>query len=433
MMLFTKYDFVGAFIKVVDMVNAGLSNHHQRTAYLADLLCRRLKLDQADHQAVVLAALMHDIGVVPLRIKADDLLFEKDMEVHSWAGWMMLRSCPALKLEAGLVKYHHWPWTEIKKMQGQTRKTAELANVINLADHLDIVSRSLRSMAVVSRELKHDPSAFVPDHLDAALALVSEGDLFVNIDEAAKDFEFSPSPSHFLSMEEIIIFSKLFAELIDSRSPFTASHSNAVAHIALYLHQLAALPEDEAPIIFMAGLLHDIGKLAVPLELIEKESRLTGAEMEMVRRHAAISWETLTALPGFHRVAVWGALHHERLNGAGYPFGLSYQNLSIQSRLMAVADVLTALTEERPYRPGFRHKEVVEILTGMAKSKLLDADMVDLACQLTGNITLLRRLASDETKGLYNGQVGASDMGKDGRRQLLGNSPPPPLRSHITV
>ena len=107
MLLFNKFELIGAFTSVVDMVNTNLANHHQRTAYLADQLCRKLDMPQDDRQQVVLTSLMHDIGVVPLRAKVDDLLFERDMNLHSWAGWMMLRSCPVFEGEAALIRYHH--------------------------------------------------------------------------------------------------------------------------------------------------------------------------------------------------------------------------------------------------------------------------------------------------------------------------------------
>lgn len=417
MLLFNKYELIGAFTQVVDMVNTNLANHHQRTAYLADQLCRRLDFNKEDHQAVIMSALMHDVGVIPLRIKVDDLLYENDLDLHSWSGWMMLRDCPVFAREAALIRYHHSSWANIKNLAYDKFTKAKLANVVNLADHLDIVSRSGKKPKEVARDLKKE-TGFAPFYLAAAADLLIDADIFNDLGERAKKMELPQSMDLSISMEDMVIFADVFAALIDSRSPFTASHSRSVANIALYLHKLAGLPKEDAVNIFMAGLLHDIGKMAVPVELIEKRGRLTSREYELVCTHAAVSWQTLSHLPGFHKVAAWGALHHERLDGSGYPFGLSGKALPAEARIMAVADVLAALTEDRPYRLGFRPEAAAGIMQNMARSKALDEDLVSLACKNIDQFSLqLRDLSASTGKVLNDTSLeGIKEFGHRGQK-----------------
>ncbi len=143
-----------------------------------------------------------------------------------------------------------------------------------------------------------------------------------------------------------------------------------------YLHECLDLPPEDRRAIFVAGLLHDIGKMGVPLNLLEKKGPLEAHEFQEVSRHARLSKEVLSAIPGFERVAPWGAMHHEKLNGRGYPDGLRGEEIPLESRLTAVADVLTALTEDRPYRPGLGKSDCLKILDQMVANNELDKDVV---------------------------------------------------------
>lgn len=159
---------------------------------------------------------------------------------------------------------------------------------------------------------------------------------------------------------------------------------------------------------YLAGLLHDVGKLGVPLELIEKEGRLTQSEFIRVSKHAELSYKTLSSLPAFQRVAVWAAFHHERLDGSGYPRGLTARDLPPESRIVAVSDVLAALTEHRPYRQALPAWEALEVLESMARSRALDSDLAGIVGQnlpffnslrhdvYKGNQAFLQSLANDE-------------------------------------
>ena len=145
--------------------------------------------------------------------------------------------------------------------------------------------------------------------------------------------------------------------------------------MAVALGRLTGMGQDDLDTLFVAGMLHDIGKLGIPLALLEKPGQLTDEEFPKVKRHADLSRLWLDAVPGFERVSVWGGGHHERLDGKGYPLGLKGEEIPLPSRIMAIADVFTALTEDRPYRKGMTPPEALRIVKGMVKQGHLDGDL----------------------------------------------------------
>ncbi len=117
-------------------------------------------------------------------------------------------------------------------------------------------------------------------------------------------------------------------------------------------------------------MLHDLGKLAVPNAILDKSSDLTRDEWEIVVQHPQLTREILARIEGFAELAEIAGAHHEKLDGTGYPRGLVASQLSIEARIIAVADIYQAMTEGRPYRPSMSHTEAMAVVTGMAPHKL---------------------------------------------------------------
>ena len=147
-----------------------------------------------------------------------------------------------------------------------------------------------------------------------------------------------------LSTKNLLILCDLFSQIIDSKSPFTATHSHGVAHTAQEILKLTGLASSEDYLtIYIAGLVHDIGKLAVPVDILEKPGALSDLERHEIKRHAEIGIQLLDSIPGFRCVCDWAGMHHERLDGKGYPYGLGAAKLTLPMRVMAVADVFLSL------------------------------------------------------------------------------------------
>ncbi len=185
-------------------------------------------------------------------------------------------------------------------------------------------------------------------------------------------------PTVQLDMQGLLSLAQLFAGLIDFRSRFTATHSSGVAATAESLGRLAGFSPGECQLMRCAGLLHDLGKLAVPESILEKPGKLSHAEFNVIRAHTFYTYRVLEGISALQTINPWAAWHHERLDGAGYPFHISGEDMPLGSRVMAVADTATAVTEDRPYREGMAQDRALDVLRNSAGGSGLDADIVSL-------------------------------------------------------
>ena len=156
---------------------------------------------------------------------------------------------------------------------------------------------------------------------------------------------------------------KGFAMVVDSKSPFTAGHSERVAVFADLIAEKMGYEPSRRRWLRRAGLLHDLGKLAISNQILDKPSRLTEAEYAVVRTHPRISGEILAGIPAFKDIVPMAAGHHERLDGKGYPYGLSGEQISLDTRIITMADVFDSLSADRPYRKAMPIEQVLQTIS----------------------------------------------------------------------
>ena len=206
---------------------------------------------------------------------------------------------------------------------------------------------------------------------------------------------------------QLMAASQAFSQIIDFRSRFTATHTRGVAETAVCLAEKAGFNAPDLDQMRLAGNLHDLGKLAVPSEIIEKPGPLDAQERDIMRRHPELGHAILSSVPGLEQVADWAAQHHEQPGGQGYPGGLSGRELSLGSRIMATADVFTALREDRPYRTGMGRDATLRILDDMAAHAALDPLMTSLVhehhTELNERRLAAQTLAAAEFREFYSG------------------------------
>ena len=179
-----------------------------------------------------------------------------------------------------------------------------------------------------------------------------------------------------------------FAAVIDAKSPWTYRHSDRTSVIALSIAE--ALDADSATLrdLGRAARLHDIGKLGVSNQILDKPAELTAVEFAAVKDHARITRVILERVPGLRDVSDLAGAHHERLDGSGYPYGWSAPRLTMPMRALAVADVYDALTSERPYRPARSSEYALNVIREEVPHRL-DAEAVHaLETLLTGARTV---------------------------------------------
>lgn len=188
-------------------------------------------------------------------------------------------------------------------------------------------------------------------------------------------------PSHF-TVPEIVNTAMLFADIIDRMSTFTARHSSSVAEVAVLLAGHLGFDKKKLYRIRIAGLLHDLGKLSVSNDILEKPGRLSDQEMRLMRQHVYYTCRILGAMEGFEDIACWAGQHHETLDGQGYPSRAESREMPLGSRIMAVADIFVAMAEDRPYRSGMRAWEIYRNLYGMVEKGKVDSIAVEALLDL---------------------------------------------------
>jgi putative two-component system response regulator len=166
------------------------------------------------------------------------------------------------------------------------------------------------------------------------------------------------------------------ALMAESRDPYTAGHQHRVAQFACDIAKDMKLPEDQIEAIRIAGVLHDIGKIRTPVSLLNRPGKLLKAEWELIKTHPVVGFKILKQIPFPWQIAEIVYQHHERIDGSGYPRGLKEDEILLEAKILAVADVIEAITSHRPYRPAlpmeFAFNEVKNY-----RGKLFDKDVVD--------------------------------------------------------
>ncbi len=393
-------DLIKGISKALDYVSSTVTGHHRRVGIASAVMSKELGLNATDTTDLVMAALLHDIGAFSLDLKLDGLDFDADLTEHSFMGYRLLRDHPLLERASQIVRFHHTSWKDLQeKHENIDQQTRFLSNILNLMDRVDVLGKvgtNIFDRTQIRNVISSYSNALYDERAVQTFMTASTDDRFW---EKVKDQE---TPLRDLidveyddpqiPRDQLIDFSGFFSHIIDFRSRHTATHSQGVAETAVQLAKLASMNSFDQKKMRLAGNLHDIGKLAVPLHLLDKPAKLDPKEYEVVQNHAVVCETVIRSIPGLEDVADWACQHHERLNGKGYPHGLVGKEISLGSRIMAVADVYTAITEDRPYRNGMSEEKAHTTLNSMAHAGFLDEELVALAMENFQQIDAMRRM-----------------------------------------
>ena len=168
------------------------------------------------------------------------------------------------------------------------------------------------------------------------------------------------------------------ALVIEKRDPYTAGHQRRVTDLARAIAQEMGLSEGKRNAIRMAGILHDIGKISIPAEILSKPGRLTEIEFSLLKVHPHMGYDILKEIDWLYPVPEIVLQHHERMDGSGYPHCLSGEEIMMEARVLGVADVVEAMASNRPYRPAIGIDKALEEIS-KSRGILYDTDVVD-AC-----------------------------------------------------
>jgi PAS domain S-box-containing protein len=145
---------------------------------------------------------------------------------------------------------------------------------------------------------------------------------------------------------------QVISDTVETRDPYTSGHQRRVADLARAIAQEIGLADDQLEGLVMAGIIHDLGKVSIPAEILSKPIKLSEIEYQLIQAHSQIGYDILKGIEFPWPVAAMVLQHHERMNGSGYPQGLKGEDILLEARILMVADVVEAMASHRPYRPA---------------------------------------------------------------------------------
>lgn len=398
----------------MDLISPALANHQRRVGYIALQLAKEAGLPIATQKDILIAGLLHDCGALAMPDRLQTLRFEHDADgpvdqtSHAEAGYRLIKQFRLFAELATYIRFHHHPWDK-----GAVRPNGEpvplAAQVVHLADRIDVLINGNSHILLQRQEIeakidRHSGTLFCPDLVETFHRLASRECFWLDIASISMGAAVTDETGfarETLNIHDLLDMTGLFGHIIDFRSRFTATHSSGVSAVASFLSRLVGFSENRALLMKIAGNLHDLGKLAIPLEILNKPDKLSAQEFTIVKAHTYYTNRALSNLKDLSEVREWASLHHEKMDGSGYPFHYHGHQLSQGARLMAVADVFTAITEDRPYRRGMSMGETTTVLRDMARSQALDPESVGLLFDNFAAVNQTRVIAQTESLKAY--------------------------------
>lgn len=393
-----------------DMVSPELNHHQRLVAYITFNLGEELNFDERKLNAVSVAAILHDIGGLSMQERINVLKFDAvNPHKHARIGWLLLRDYREFVDIARIIKYHHVDWNDGEGLRYEGEAVMPESHLIHLADRIaTLISKNEKMInqkdRIYHRIMSASGRKFNPTFIKAFECLKEKEYFWYDLESISngrryyKKIEFK---DQCLNIDELIGITKLYARVIDFRSNFTAVHSEGVSAVAKRLAQHLKCDELTCKKIQAAGYIHDIGKLSVPTEILEKPAALNQQEFAIIKEHTYHTYVLLKQISGFDEINEYASMHHERLDGTGYPFKLTGKELSLGARIMAVADIFTAVTENRPYRKGMQKDEVIMILKNMVIDEKIDAKIVATLINFYQDINKTRIKAQKKARTRY--------------------------------
>lgn len=388
--------------EALDCVHPDIAGHQQRVAYVGLNVARELGMSQDEVFDVFRAAALHDVGLVRVedKIMASHGGELEDVARHPEAGCELLRGNPLLGQAAQTVRFHHTPWADGRGAQCDGQAVPMASHVVFLAD---CVERAIRrevhvldqAKGITQRIAAAAGRTFHPDCAEAFRRLAEKEAFWLDC-TSQRIYGVLLDQTDFCSLtideEAIQSIANVFARVVDAASPWTITHSMGVAAGAVALARRLGFSPRELIRMRAAGLFHDLGKLTVPARILDKaDRRLSPQDWSIIRAHSYHTFRFLSAIGGMPQTTEWAAFHHERLDGSGYPFRHQARDLTLGSRVMAVADVFTALAEDRPYRDGMLPTAAVSVLDNEVRGGGLDGDIVSILKRDYDEIDAVRR------------------------------------------
>lgn len=370
MKIIKSRDILGIMQRTLNGIDQRLVNHGKRVSYLVlKALTLRGGFEKKEIQDIGILALLHDIGAYKTE-EIDCLVRFESSNVweHSAYGYLFLREFSPLRQYAPVVLHHHTDYEKLKKVP---TISPELPQILNVADRMEIFSSMPRSQNLFDSLRKQEGTKFMPE----AVALFEQAEREFHLMRALSTGSFEQEWDDFfqdiaLSEEETDAYLNTIVYAIDFRSQHTVAHTITTTNISRELSKTLGQGAEETRKVVYGALLHDLGKIAIPVEILEFPGKLSPQAMRVMQTHVDVT-EKILGGSIQEEVARIALRHHEKLNGSGYPRGLRADQLNLSQRIVAVSDIVSALTGSRSYKDKFSKEKTLAILREMKEKGLI--------------------------------------------------------------
>lgn len=377
-----------ALSEALDYVGVDDTMHGKRVAFMAAEVAKQLQWSPDRIDAIIMAGMLHDCGVSSTDVHSH-LVNELDWgnsQAHCVRGAMLLHKTKLYQPFEHVIRYHHTHWDHFPETVLEQDKDA--ANLIYLVDRLDALRAQLGDQSNQQRQqilqtlTRHSGSMFCPVFVQALCELGEVDYFWFTLESEPLSYYLAEWIA--LGQEEDFSYQLLkniaimFAHIVDAKSEFTSEHTYGVASLARFIAELYGLDEEGQNKVELAAFFHDLGKLRVSDSILQKNGPLTEKERFQMNRHGFDSSIILRKIKGFQEIARIASLHHETLDGKGYPYHLTEKDIPMEARMVTTADVFQALVQTRPYRSGLSAEDALAIIHKMTEEHKLDNRLVQL-------------------------------------------------------
>lgn len=395
--------------KTLAMMNEDVIRHGEISGYIL------YKMLQTDHQYnkqdlvdYTMIGILHDLGIYKIQ-NFDDISTFKPANAwsHSVYGYLFIRELSPLSEYADIVLFHHLYYNKFRFIKSENRTVIEH---LNFADKMDafLFDKDSPLRATYFQDYRnksfsaHSQEVFLlAENKFGVTASILDGSYKQELDDLLSKKLFSDTYKR--KLLEMLVY------LIDFRSEFTVVHTLSTVSFALEIGKRMHLQPYDLQLLRYGALLHDLGKLAIPLDILEAPRRLTDEEMETMRTHVEITEAILRGVVGSDVLEI-AIRHHEKLDGSGYHRGLTGDELTLPQRIVGVADIISALYDKRSYKEGFDPERIKSILQQDADAGKLDANVVNCAIRNFEDIEANCKKAREKTIGTYRHMQKEYDM-----------------------
>ena len=386
--------------KTLGIINSKIMDHGEITGYiLYKMLEYEEQYTQQELVDYTMLGILHDIGLYKEGNVKNISDFEtKNLWPHSIYGFLFLKYLSPMGDKAEIVLYHHLDYNRYGMIHSRYKHIIEC---LNLADKMDTF------LNLKEEKLEKDYFNIYRDikFSGAALELFHRAEAYYGITANLVNGSFRDELTELLSKRFFPEhYKKGFLEMlvytIDFRSEHTVVHTLATVNFAQQLGRLLRLSGKDLRDLYYGALLHDIGKIAIPFNILESPGRLSDEEMRIMKAHVRITEMILEGIVD-DAVLQIAARHHEKLDGTGYHKGLSEKDLTLAQQIVAVADILSALYGKRSYKDAFDSDLIKKILTEDADNHKISKLVVDTLIRNYDKVIANFEKEKENTIGLY--------------------------------